>query len=106
MLHAVCARTGEFAVMGALLAMWLGLRGDSGWQRYSSYSLISAILVVALYVPYQLDQMAAWKGAIQRLLVIVVLVWIELMAIKLLYQVRRSRLKAISLSKSSPEDTP
>jgi hypothetical membrane protein len=96
MLHAVCARTGELAMIGALLAMWLGLRGDPDWQRYSTYSLAAAVVVVALYLLYQLDQTAAWKGAIQRLLVMVVLVWIELMAIKLLYQDRRSGLKAAS----------
>jgi len=82
--HGVFARIGEFAIMSAALAMWLGLKGCAGWKGHSFLSLTVAVVAVALYVPYQFHFLAPWKGAIQRFLVLVFLIWIELMSIKLL----------------------
>lgn len=82
--HGVFARIGEFAIMSAALAMWLGLKGHAGWRGLSFLSLTVAVVAVALYVPYQFHFLAPWKGAIQRFLVLVFLIWIELMSIKLL----------------------
>ena len=86
--HGVFASIGTFAIIGAALAMWLSLKGHAGWENHSWFSLTVAVVAVALYLPYQFCSFAAWDGAIQRTLVTVVLVWIEVMSIKLLSRSR------------------
>jgi len=83
-LHGVFAGIGTLAIIGAALAMWLGLREDAAWRNHSWFSLSVAVLAVALYVPYQADSLTQWEGAIQRMLVMVLLLWLEVMSLKLL----------------------
>lgn len=84
MAHAILARAGELAIIGAALALWLGLKGSGQWRGFSGLSLAVVVALVALYVPYQLHSLAPWKGVLQRLIVLVVLGWVEIMSIKLL----------------------
>jgi hypothetical protein len=83
-LHGVFAGIGTYAIIGAALAMWLGLKEDAAWRNHSWFSLSVAVLAVALYVPYQFGLLTQWEGAIQRMLVMVLLLWIEVMSLKLL----------------------
>lgn len=83
-MHGVFAGIGTFAIIGAALAMWLGLKRDAVWRDYSRLSLGVAVVAVALYVPYQVCPVTGWIGVFQRMLVLVVLVWLEIMSIKLL----------------------
>jgi hypothetical membrane protein len=83
-LHGVFAGMGTFAIVSAALAMWLGLKDDAVWRNHSWFSLSVAVVAVALYVPYIFSSLPRWNGAVQRMLVMVLLVWIEVMSIKLL----------------------
>jgi hypothetical membrane protein len=83
MLHGVFAGIGTFAIIGAALAMGLGLRRNAVWRNHSWFSLGVAVLAVSLYVPYQLSSLTQWEGAIQRMLVMVLLLWLEVMSLKL-----------------------
>jgi hypothetical membrane protein len=83
-LHGVFAGIGTYAIIGAALAMWLGLKEDAAWRNHSWFSLSVAVLAVVLYVPYQFGLLTQWEGAIQRMLVMVLLLWLEVMSLKLL----------------------
>ncbi|MBN2099837.1 MAG: DUF998 domain-containing protein [Dehalococcoidia bacterium] len=83
-LHGVFAGIGTFAIISAALAMWLGLKYDAVWRKHSWFSLSIAVVAVALYVPHLFSSLPRWNGAVQRMLVMVLLVWIEIMSIKLL----------------------
>jgi hypothetical membrane protein len=83
-LHGLFAGIGTFAIVSAALAMWLGLKEDAVWRNHSWFSLSVAVVAVALYVPYLFSSLPRWNGAVQRMLVMVLLVWIEVMSIKLL----------------------
>jgi hypothetical membrane protein len=86
-LHGVFAGLGTVAIMGAALTMWHSLRRDAVWRSHSWFSLGIVVVAMVLYVPYQFGSLTRWDGAIQRMLVAVMLVWIEVMSIKLLSQV-------------------
>ena len=83
-LHGLFAGIGTSAIIGAALAMWLGLKDDPVWRNHSWFSLCVAAVAVALYVPHLLYLLPRWNGAIQRMLVMDLLVWIEVVSIKLL----------------------
>jgi hypothetical membrane protein len=83
-LHGVFAGIGTSAIIGAALAMWLGLKDDAVWRNHSWFSLSVAVVAAAIYAPHLLYLLPRWNGAIQRMLVFVLLVWIEVMSIKLL----------------------
>lgn len=83
-LHGLFAGIGTLAIIGAAFAMWLGLKEDAVWRNHSWFSLCVAALAVVLYVPYQFGSLTEWEGAVQRLLVMVLLLWIEVMSLKLL----------------------
>jgi len=83
-LHGVFAGIGTFAITSAALAMWLGLKENAAWKNQSWFSLSVAVVAVALYVPHLFSSLPRWNGAVQRMLVMVLLVWIEVMSIKLL----------------------
>ena len=87
-LHGVFAGIGTFAIIGAALAMWLGSKEDAVWRNHSWFSLSVVVLAVALYMPYQFGSLTQWDGAIQRMLVMVLLLWLEVMSLKLLSRSR------------------
>lgn len=83
-MHGVFAGIGTFAIISAALAMWLGLKDDAAWRNHAWFSLGVAVVAVALDVPHLLSSLPEWNGAVQRIVVMVLLVWIEVMSIKLL----------------------
>ena len=82
--HGFFARMGEFAIIVAPLIMSFGLKKDGRWRGYALFCMATAIAATALYVVYQFDFIAPWKGLVQRMVVTVPLVWIEVMSIKLM----------------------
>ncbi|MDM8000023.1 MAG: DUF998 domain-containing protein, partial [Dehalococcoidia bacterium] len=84
MLHGFFAAAGTLAIIGAALATGLGMMRDAVWRNYARFSLCVTAVAVALYLPYQFDLFARWEGAVQRMLVLILLVWLEVMSIKLL----------------------
>ena len=85
MAHGFFARIGESAIIVAALAMSFGLRKDKRWHALALYSLMTAVVATALYLVTDLDFVAPWKGVVQRLLVAVPLMWIEVMSVRLLF---------------------
>jgi len=82
--HGVFARISESAIIIAPLAMSFGLKRDERWHAYVFYCLATAVAATVLYVLYQLGLLASWKGIAQRILIAMPLIWIEVMAIRLL----------------------
>lgn len=60
------------------------LKKDSRLQSYVGYSLVTAVVALALSAVYGFNFFEQWKGALQRVSMGVPLLWIEVMAIKLL----------------------
>lgn len=85
MAHGFFARIGESAIIVAALAMSFGLKKDERWHAYALYCLMTAVVATALYLLIDLDFVAPWKGIMQRLLVTVPLMWIEVMSVRLLF---------------------
>jgi hypothetical membrane protein len=103
-LHGVFAAIGTLAIIGAALAMWYGLRGDPLWGHYSWFSLSVALMAVALYVTHQFSSQTDWNGAVQRMLVLVLLVWLEVMSVRLLSRVWASLLEEADRTSWSPSE--
>lgn len=89
-MHNITGLTGFVAFIATALTIARRLREDSLWQRYSSYSLVTGVFAVLFLVLFILSSefFPAWRGGFQRLFVGAMLLWIELMAIRL-FQVSR-----------------
>ena len=85
MAHGFFARIGESAIIVAALALFFGLRKDERWHACAFYCLITAVVATALYLVVDLDFVAPWKGVLQRILVAVPLMWIEVISVRLLF---------------------
>ncbi len=59
-------------------------RKDTGWMSYRPYSLATGIMTVILGLIFIFVRTEGWMGALQRMAVGVPLLWIEVMAIRLL----------------------
>lgn len=72
----------------ANIVLWRTLKKDSRWQQYSSYSLLTAVVTFALFLGVNLSfsTLAALGivGLVQRVLLGIPILWIEVMAIRLL----------------------
>jgi len=83
-MHEVFAMMHGFAMIFAPLAIAQRLKKDSRWQGYLYYSLATGVVVAVLASLYGFNVFEPWKGALQRVLMGVPLLWVEVMAIKLL----------------------
>lgn len=68
----------------APFAFWLTLRRDSRWEGYGTYSLVTGVLVIVLYIVNFSGLTQPWNGLGQRLATGILFLWIVLMAIHLL----------------------
>lgn len=69
----------------APLAFWRSLRKDSRWQGYGSYSLVTGVVVLALYFFAGFSGVTTpWDGLVQRLWKGTLFLWMVVMAIHLL----------------------
>lgn len=85
-LHNVTGLTGFLAFIAATLIISRRLMNDPSWQGYTSYSLASGGLAAAFLVIWILSPGAlpSLSGMFQTLMVGVVLLWIAVMATRLL----------------------
>ena len=83
-MHVVTARVHHIATILAPLVISLRLKKDSLWQGYRLYSVATSIAGAIVYLLLLFMVFESWNGALQRTLVGVQLLWIEIMAIKLL----------------------
>ena len=85
-MHGVVAFSGLIAFILACLILWRALKKDSRWRGYQSFSLVIGIIFLGLSLIFTplLGSGSEWAGAVQRLLIGIVMLWIEIMALRLL----------------------
>jgi len=81
-MHSLASHTAFIAMIIAPLLIWRGSKNDNRWQPYRSYSAITGIVLLGLYLGTPFT--SPWIGAYQRLYVGIFSLWIELLAIRLL----------------------
>jgi len=73
-------------VGGILVPFFIAQRfkNDNRWKNYRVYTLATGALVVVFGVMLGFNMIKGWTGAIQRIEAGMSLLWVEIMAIKLL----------------------
>jgi len=89
-MHSLFAMMAAFTMMFAPLALSQRLRKDSRWQGYLTYSLVTVVMAAVFSSMYGFNVFEEWKGVLQRVSMGVPLLWMEVMAIKLLRLSTRS----------------
>jgi len=83
-LHMPIAVAGFITIMIAPLVISRRLKQDSRWQGYRLYSLATGVTAVILFLALLAGQGGPWYGALQRIFLAPLFIWIEVMAIHLL----------------------
>ena len=87
LMHNVTGVTGFIAMIIAILIIARGLNKDDRWRAYRSYSLVTGVLAIFFLLAFMITSgvlpLRSWRGVPQRLFIGVVLLWIEVMAIRL-----------------------
>lgn len=83
-MHSVFVLIAGFAILLAPLAISPRLKRDERWQSYVAYSLGTVVMAMVVSVLYASNVFESWKGVVQRMAMAVPLIWVEVMAIKLL----------------------
>ncbi len=82
--HSVFAIIAAFGMIFAPLAISQRLYRDSRWQSYVTYSMATVAVALAISAVYSFNFFDQWDGALQRISMGIPLIWIEVMAIRLL----------------------
>lgn len=83
-MHLVVGWTSWIAMTLAPLFIARRLKNDSQWKSYRLYSLATGLVTAVTIVIYAFIGIEGYMGALQRIIIGAPLVWIEIMAIKLL----------------------
>ena len=87
-MHSVFATIAGFAMLLAPIAISPRLRNDYRWQGYLVYSLATVVVAGIISAVFGLMIFEAWtralEGALQRISMGLLLLWIDVMAIRLL----------------------
>lgn len=81
-MHSIMATIAAFAMIFAALAISYKVKNDQLWQDFQLYSLLTWIVTAIIASAYMVFE--PWAGVFQRLSMGVSLLWIEIMAIRLL----------------------
>lgn len=84
LVHGAFATTGAVCLVIGLLVISPMMARDNLWRGYATFSIAAAILASVLASLYGFDVFEGWKGAMQRISMGVALVWIVVMAFRLL----------------------
>jgi len=82
--HSIFSTISAFAGIFAPFAISRRLKKDSLWQGYWAYSVVTGVMALGVSAVYGLEILELWKGALQRVSMGIHLLWIEVMAIRLL----------------------
>lgn len=82
--HSIFATIAAIPMIFGALAISPRLKRDNRWHDYAAYSLITVVVAVASSILFVLDVFEPWVGVLQRISMGVMLLWIEVMSIKLL----------------------
>ena len=58
-------------------------KSDKLWRNYHIYSLLTGVLTAMLVPLYLLEAIKLWNGAIQRIMLGILLLWMEIISIRL-----------------------
>ncbi len=83
-LHETLSLIGFSAVIFAPLAISQEFTHSELWRRYRMYSLMTGVLTALLVPVFLSETLPLWNGAIQRLMLGILLLWMEVISIKLL----------------------
>jgi len=88
-MHDLCAILPLFGMLIAPLAILPRLKQDSRWQNYRAFSLImgslAAICTAVMFSTAVFQALGPYRGLIQRLTFYTPLLWMEVVAIRILY---------------------
>jgi hypothetical protein len=85
MIHSVTATTVFWLFITAILLLAPSIRNDPNWENIFVYTVVTSVLALALmigrvWLPAQLS----WFGLYERVLVANAVIWVEVMAVRLL----------------------
>jgi Protein of unknown function (DUF998) len=85
-IHNVIAVIAFGSIALAPLLISLGLKRDTLWDRYQSYSLATGLTGVGLFIVFSVAILSSFQyvGLLQRVFLIVPFIWIEIVAVHLL----------------------
>jgi len=66
------------------LILGIGLERDKFWKPYRTYSIVSGLTAIALFVAFSISVLSSFQyvGLLERLFLAVPFLWIELMAVR------------------------
>ena len=82
--HSVFAVIAAFAMLLAPLAISPRLKRDERWKSYLAYSVATTVIALLVSAVYGFNVFESWEGALQRISMGIPLIWVEVIAIKLL----------------------
>jgi len=68
----------------APLVLARAFRADSRWSRLRRYSLVTGALTFALLLVFGVELINGWNGLVQRVLILVPLVWLAVLGAHLM----------------------
>ena len=92
--HEVVSMIGFPAVIFAPFALSQQFKNSKLWQGYRMYSIVTGVLTAILVPVYISEVFKAWNGAIQRVMLGILLLWMEIISINLLRISKARTLKA------------
>ena len=81
--HFIASTIGFPAVIFAPFALSQQFKNDKLWQGYRLYSIVTGAFTVILVPLFISEVFVVWNGAIQRLILGILLLWLEVISIKL-----------------------
>ncbi len=104
-LHDVAGLTGFAASGAAAVVLSRRLRTDPQWRSYASFSVVAGLLMIVFLGGFMLSfpHFPAYVGVVQRLMVGTILLWTEVMAIRLAAISRPSELARATGAGASPK---
>lgn len=83
-IHAVCAALSASFLMLALPILFLRFRQDPRWKGIACLTLATGLLTLAVLVPYALDAVDGYKGALQRATMAIPTIWVMAISVRIL----------------------
>jgi len=92
-IHSLTATSAFWIFPVAIMVIAPSLKNDPDWKSIFRYTIIAAILAIALVITLGvLPDEASWFGLLERILVANMIIWVEVAAIKLLLlSIKRGR---------------
>lgn len=84
-IHSTFVAVAILAMILSLIAISPRLWGDDRWRSYVAYTIWTMLMMLIVAVIYGFGGFESWEGALQRILMAFPLIWMEVMAIRILH---------------------